>query len=55
MAEVDVALSSAHELHDLTLDDVDAFILVGGSSRIPAGRRGTRRALQEADQVEPQP
>jgi molecular chaperone DnaK len=35
MAEVDVALSSANELHDLTLDDVDAFILVGGSSRIP--------------------
>ena len=35
LAEVDVALSSANELHDLTLDDVDAFILVGGSSRIP--------------------
>ncbi len=35
IAEVDVALASANELHDLTLDDVDAFILVGGSSRIP--------------------
>jgi molecular chaperone DnaK len=35
MAEVDVALASAKERHDLTLDDVDAFILVGGSSRIP--------------------
>jgi molecular chaperone DnaK len=35
MAEVDVALESARERHDLTLDDVDAFVLVGGSSRIP--------------------
>ncbi len=35
MVEVDVALASAKERHDLTLDDVDAFILVGGSSRIP--------------------
>ncbi|MBV8608865.1 MAG: Hsp70 family protein [Singulisphaera sp.] len=32
--EVDHALESAHENHDLTLDDVDAFILVGGSSKI---------------------
>ena len=32
---MDVALASARERHDLTLDDVDAFILVGGSSRIP--------------------
>jgi molecular chaperone DnaK len=35
MAEVNVALASARDRHDLTLDDVDAFILVGGSSRIP--------------------
>ena len=35
MAEVDVALASAKDRHDLTLDDVDAIILVGGSSRIP--------------------
>jgi molecular chaperone DnaK len=35
MGEVDVAIASARERHDLTLDDVDAFILVGGSSRIP--------------------
>jgi molecular chaperone DnaK (HSP70) len=35
MAEVDVALASAKSRHDLTLDDIDAFILVGGSSRIP--------------------
>ena len=55
MAEVDVALASARAPHDLTLDDVDAFILVGGSSRIPAGRAGPPRAVQEADQVEPQP
>jgi molecular chaperone DnaK len=34
-AEVDLALASAKEGHDLTLDDIDAFILVGGSSRIP--------------------
>ena len=35
LAEVDLALASAKEGHDLTLDDIDAFILVGGSSRIP--------------------
>jgi len=35
MAEVDLALASSKERHDLTLDDIDAFILVGGSSRIP--------------------
>jgi molecular chaperone DnaK (HSP70) len=35
MDEVEVALDSARDRHDLTLDDVDAFILVGGSSRIP--------------------
>jgi molecular chaperone DnaK (HSP70) len=35
MDEVDVALASARDRHDLTLDDVDGFILVGGSSRIP--------------------
>jgi molecular chaperone DnaK len=35
MAEVDIALASARDRHDLTMDDVDAIILVGGSSRIP--------------------
>ncbi len=35
MAEIDVALASAKARHDLTMEDVDAFILVGGSSRIP--------------------
>jgi molecular chaperone DnaK len=36
MTEVDVALASARSQHGLELDDVDAFILVGGSSKIPA-------------------
>lgn len=36
MAEVDVALKSAKDQHDLELADIDAFILVGGSSKIPA-------------------
>jgi molecular chaperone DnaK len=35
MIEVDVALTSAKDRHDLTAEDIDAFILVGGSSRIP--------------------
>jgi molecular chaperone DnaK (HSP70) len=35
MVEVDVALASAKSRHELTAADVDAFILVGGSSRIP--------------------
>lgn len=35
MNEVDVALESAKAGHDLTREDVDAFILVGGSSRLP--------------------
>jgi molecular chaperone DnaK len=39
MEEVDVALASAAKQHDLTMDDVDAFILVGGSSKIPAVAR----------------
>ena len=34
--EVDVALKSAKDQHGLELDDIDAFILVGGSSKIPA-------------------
>jgi molecular chaperone DnaK len=34
-AEVDVAMESAKKRHDLTWDDVDAFVLVGGSSKIP--------------------
>ena len=34
-AEVDVALKSAKERHDFSLDDVSGIILVGGSSRIP--------------------
>jgi molecular chaperone DnaK len=39
MQEVDVALKSAKDQHGLELDDVDAFILVGGSSKIPAVAR----------------
>jgi molecular chaperone DnaK len=35
MREVDVALESARSQHDLALDDIEAFILVGGSSKIP--------------------
>jgi molecular chaperone DnaK len=35
LVEVDVALASAKAGHDFTMEDVDAFILVGGSSRIP--------------------
>jgi len=35
MSEVDVALKSAKDQHGLELDDIDAFILVGGSSKIP--------------------
>jgi molecular chaperone DnaK len=35
MAEVDVAVASARSHHDLAMEDIDAFILVGGSSRIP--------------------
>ncbi len=33
--QVDVALKSAADRHGLTLDDVEAFILVGGSSKLP--------------------
>jgi molecular chaperone DnaK len=33
--EVDVAMNSAAKRHELTFDDVDAFVLVGGSSKIP--------------------
>lgn len=32
---VDVALESAAKNHDITMDDIEAFILVGGSSKIP--------------------
>ena len=39
MVEVDVAINSAKSQHGLHLDDIDAFILVGGSSRIPAVAR----------------
>ena len=35
LGEVDVALKSAKDQHGLELDDVEAFILVGGSSKIP--------------------
>jgi molecular chaperone DnaK (HSP70) len=35
MTEVDLALASAADRHSLTSEDIDAFILVGGSSRIP--------------------
>ncbi len=43
LVEVDVALSSAASGHDLTREDIDAFILVGGSSRIP----GVAQALRD--------
>lgn len=33
--QVNVAMESAGKRHGLTWDDVDAFVLVGGSSRIP--------------------
>jgi molecular chaperone DnaK len=33
--EVEVAMASAANLHGTSFDDVDAFILVGGSSKIP--------------------
>ena len=33
--QVDVAMESASKRHELTFDDVDAFVLVGGSSKIP--------------------
>jgi molecular chaperone DnaK len=33
--QVEVAMNSAAKRHGLTFDDVDAFILVGGSSKIP--------------------
>jgi molecular chaperone DnaK (HSP70) len=33
--QVDVAMESAGKRHQLTWDDVDAFILVGGSSKMP--------------------
>lgn len=35
LAQIDVALDSAASKHGLTLDEVDAFVLVGGSSKIP--------------------
>jgi molecular chaperone DnaK len=41
--EVDVALGSAAKNNDITMDDIEAFILVGGSSKIPA----VNRLLQE--------
>lgn len=37
--EVNVALASAKKNHDATLEDIEAFILVGGSSKIPAVAR----------------
>ena len=39
LKEVDVALDSAAKQHELRMDDIDAFILVGGSSKIPAVSR----------------
>jgi len=39
LAEVDIALASAEKRHDVKLEDIDAFILVGGSSKIPAVAR----------------
>ncbi len=41
--EVDVALKSAAQNHEITMEDIDAFILVGGSSKIPS----VSRLLQE--------
>ncbi len=35
LAQIDVALDSAAKKHGLTLDEVDSFVLVGGSSKIP--------------------
>lgn len=35
LAQVDVAMSSAEKQHELSWDDIDSFILVGGSSKIP--------------------
>lgn len=35
LVEVDIALKSAKDQHELELDDIDAFILVGGSSKMP--------------------
>lgn len=36
LVQIDVALASAAKEHGLKLDEVDAFVLVGGSSKIPA-------------------
>ena len=47
MTEVDVALESARSQHGLELDDVDAFILVGGSSKIPAVSRLLRERYKK--------
>jgi molecular chaperone DnaK len=37
--QIEVALGSAAQKHGLKLDEVDAFVLVGGSSKIPAVSR----------------
>jgi len=37
--EVEVAMDSAAKRHNLTFDDIDAFVLVGGSSKIPYVRQ----------------
>jgi molecular chaperone DnaK len=37
--EVEVAMESAAKRHELSFDDVDAFVLVGGSSKIPYVRQ----------------
>jgi len=39
LQQIDVALESAAAKHGLKLDQVDAFVLVGGSSKIPAVER----------------
>jgi molecular chaperone DnaK len=41
--QIDVAMESAAKRHGLTWDDVDAFVLVGGSSKIP----GVKHMLTE--------
>jgi molecular chaperone DnaK len=46
--QVNVALASAAKQHKLTLEDVEAFILVGGSSKIPAVSRVLKERFRKA-------
>jgi molecular chaperone DnaK len=45
--EVDVALNSAAGKHAITMDDIDSFILVGGSSKIPAVQKLLREKFRK--------